>query len=186
MGALSWRKRWWMAALGGCVLVMMAAGCGSSGPSDSTAAAKVKEPTSGPTEAVLSPVGNSGVSGKVVYVEQPSGMPLMKIRLRGVKKATGETQYFIWQMGDRHHMTSFASYHVPHGAKLSVNLEPSLESLGWLKEGSKTQMVITLVENDDHFFETEEHWANGEDPTEIGEPVARGTFVGPLVGATGN
>lgn len=109
-------------------------------------------------------------------------MPLMKIRLQDLKKATGEAQYFIWQMGDRHHMTSFASYHVPHGTTLSVNLEPSPESLGWLEEGSKTQMLITRIENDDVFFASQEDWPNAEDPTEIGAPVARGTFVGPLVG----
>jgi hypothetical protein len=107
----------------------------------------------------------------------------MKIRLQGVHKATGETQYFIWQMGSRHHMTSFASYHVPHGGRLSVNLEPNAESLGWLKEGSKTQMLITRVANDDDFFASQEDWANAEDPTEIGVPVARGAFTGSLVGA---
>jgi hypothetical protein len=108
----------------------------------------------------------------------------MKIRLDGVHKASGETQYFIWQMSSRHHMTSFASYHVPHGSKLSIDLEPSSESLSWLKDGSKTQLLITRVANDDDFFASEEDWPNAEDPTEIGVPVARGTFTGALVGAT--
>lgn len=171
-----------MAALAGCALALVAAGCGSSGSSDTNAAATVKGPTSGPTQATLHSVGDSGVSGKVVYVKQPSGMPLMKIRLQGVHKATGEAQYFIWQMGSRHNMTSFASYHVPHGSRLWVNLEPSPESLSWLKDGSKTQMLITRVENDDRFFASQEQWPSAEDPTEIGVPVARGTFAGPLVG----
>lgn len=142
----------------------------------------MKKVESGPTHATLRSIGDSSVSGKVVYIEQPSGMPLMKIRLLGVHKATGETQYFIWQMGSRHHMTSYASYHVPHGSKLSVDLEPSLESLGWLKEGSKTQILITLVANDDIFFASEKDWPSAEDPTEIGVPVARGAFTGALVG----
>jgi len=164
-------------------LAVLASGCGGGGSEDSNAAATVKKVESGPTEATLHAIEGSGVSGKVVYIEQPSGLPLMKIRLQGVHKATGETQYFIWQMGSRHHMTSFASYHVPHGSRLSVNLEPSPESLGWLKEGSKTQMLITRVANDDDFFASEEDWPNAEDPTEIGVPVARGTFTGALVGA---
>jgi hypothetical protein len=174
-----------MAALGACVLALAAAGCGSDGSSGSNAAATVRNVESGPTQASLHPIGNSGVSGKVVYVEQPSGMPLMKIRLQGVHKATGETQYFIWQMGSRDHMTSFASYHVLHGSRLSVNLEPSPESLAWLKDGSKTQMLITWVENDDRYFASQEHSTDAEDPTEIGVPVARGTFTGQLVGPRG-
>lgn len=170
--------------LAACVLVLavIAAGCGSGGSSESNAAATVKRVSSGPTEASLRSVGDSGVTGRVVYVEQPSGMPLMKIRLQGVHKATGEAQYFIWQLASRHKMTSFASYHVPHGSKLNINLEPSPESLGWLKEGSKTQIMITRIENDDRFFASQEHWPSAEDPTEIGVPVARGTFTGRLVG----
>lgn len=184
MRVFRWGKRSLIAVLGIFALALAAVGCGSSGSSESNAAATVKHVETGPTEAPLRELGGSGVSGKAVYVKQASGMPLMKIRLQGVQKATGETQYFIWQMGDRHHMTSFASYHVPHGTELSVNLEPSPESLAWLEDGSKTQMMITLVKNDDDFFAAEEHWANGEDPTEIGTPVAHGTFTGALVGAT--
>lgn len=190
MRVLRWGNSSLLSVLVAGAFVVFAAGCGSSGSSDSNAAATVKpvqkHAESGPTEAVLQPVGDSGVSGKVVYVKQASGIPLMKIRLRGVKKATGETQYFIWQLGDRHHMTTFASYHVPHGSKLSVNLEPSPESLAWLEDGSKTQMLITRVTNDDRFFESQEEWSNGEDPTEIGVPVARGTFTGALVGSAGS
>ena len=164
-------------------LAVLASGCGSSGSADSKAAATVKRVEAGPTVAILHPLGDSGVSGQVAYVKQPSDVPLMKIRLQGVHKATGETQYFIWQMSSRHHMTSFASYHVPRGTKLSVDLEPSPESLGWLEDGSKTQMMITRVRNDDDFFASEDDWPNAEDPTEIGVPVARGTFTGSLVGA---
>lgn len=168
---------------GTLVLAVLASGCGSGGSGDSNAAATVKKVESGPTQATLHSIGGSGVSGKVVYVEQPSGLPLMKLRLHGVRKATGETQYFIWQMSSRHHMTSFASYHVPKGNKLLINLEPSPESLSWLKDGSKTQMLITRVASDDDFFGSEEDWPNAEDPTMIGVPVARGTFTGALVGA---
>ncbi|HET9593371.1 MAG TPA: hypothetical protein VFP17_10685 [Solirubrobacterales bacterium] len=109
---------------------------------------------------------------------------VMKIRLQGVQKATGETQYIIWQLSSRHHMLFYASYHVPHGSRLSVDVE-NPESLSWLKIGKKTQTLITRVENDDHFFASESDWPNSEDPTEIGVPVARGTFVGPLVAPDG-
>jgi hypothetical protein len=166
--------------LGVCTIAFVAAGCGG-GSSDTNAAATVKR-VSGPTQASLHPVGGSDVSGKVVYVEQPSGLPLMKVRLRGLEKATGEAQYFIWQVESRHNMISFASYHLPRGSTLSVNLEPNPESLSWLKEGSTTQMLITRVEDYGHFFAAREHWPSPEDPTEIGIPVAHGTFTGPLVG----
>lgn len=132
----------------------------------------------------MRPVAGSGVSGKVDYVKQPSGQPMMKIRLQGVHKAVGETQYFIWQMGSRHNMTSFASYFVPHGSTLSVNLEPNFESLAWLEDGSTTRMLITRVQNDDRYFASQGHWPSATDPTEIGTPVARGTFSGPLVGSS--
>lgn len=186
MKVFGWGKSWSAAALVACLLALPAAGCGRSGSSESTAAATVEHVESGPTQAALHPVGDSGVWGKVVYAEKSPEVPLMKIRLTGVKKATGETQYFIWQMGDRHHMTSLASYYVPHGTKLSVNLEPGSESLGWLEDESKTQMLITWVKNDDVFIASQAHWTSAEDPTEIGVPVARGTFTGPLVGTTGD
>lgn len=184
MRLVGWGKRSSMGVLAACALVpaVIAAGCGRGGSSESNAAATVKKVSSGPTEASLRSVGDSGVTGRVVYVKPPSGVLLVKIRLQGVHKATGEAQYFIWQLASRHKMTSFASYHVPHGSRLRVNLEPSPELLGWLEEGSKTQILITRVENDDRFFASQAHWSSAEDPTEIGVPVARGAFTGRLVG----
>jgi len=106
----------------------------------------------------------------------------MKIRLQGVHKATGEARYLIWQLASRHKMTSFAGYHVLHGSKLWANLEPNPESLSWLSDGSKTQILITRLENTDRFLSSQKHWRSAEDPSEIGTPVARGTFTGRLVG----
>lgn len=176
------------AAVCACALALsiLALGCGGSDPSGSAATAAAKDTSSGPTEAILQPVGNSGVSGKVVYVKPSSGLPLMKIRLQGVRKAVGEAQYFIWQLASRHDMTSFASYHVPRGTSLSVNLEPNPESLAWLEDGSKTKMLITRIENDDRFFAAEERAGSPGDPPMIGTPVARGAFTGPLVGPAGS
>jgi len=171
--------------LGACalLLVVMAIGCGSTGSNAATADNDPAGWDSGPTKAVLKPLGNSGVTGTVVYVKQGSALPVMKIRLKGLERATGEKQYFIWQMGSRHNMVSFASYHVPKGGKLSVDLEPNPESLSFLEDGSTTEFLVTKVLNDDRFFEAEEKAPSATDPAQIGEPVARGTFTGALVGS---
>lgn len=167
------------------VLGLLLAGCGGESGS-ATADATAKARPSGPTEAALRELGGSGVSGTVVYVKQSSGLPMMKIRLKGLERATGEKQYFMWQMGSRHNMVSFASYHVPDGGKLSVNLEPNPESLSFLEDESTTEFLVTKVNNDDRFFEALEKAPSASDPAQIGEPVARGTFTGPLVGSKGS
>lgn len=176
-----------LVAICACALALSASvlGCGNGDSSAGAAPASTSGTDSGPTEATLRPVGGSGVSGKVVYVKQSSGLPLVKIRLTGVRRAVGEAQYFIWQMSSRHDMVSFASYHVPNGNSLSVNLEPNPEGLYWLEDGSTTQMLITRIENDDRFFASEERSGKAGDPAEIGTPVARGRFTGPLVGPAG-
>ncbi len=125
------------------------------------------------------------MTGTVVYVKQASGLPLMRIKLKGLERARGEKQYFIWQMGSRHNMVSFASYHVPNGEELSVNLEPNPESLSFLEDGSTTEFLVTKVNNDDRFFTAAEEAPSATDPVQIGEPVARGSFTGPLVGSAG-
>lgn len=167
------------------VVGLLLVGCGDSGSGSATADTTTKARTPGPTEAALSELNSSGVSGTVVYVKQSSGIPMMKIRLKGLERATGETQYFMWQMGSRHDMVSYASYHVPKANQLSVNLEPNPESLSWLEDGSTTEFLVTKVENDDRFFEAEEKAPSAGDPAMIGEPVARGAFTGPLVGTAG-
>jgi hypothetical protein len=181
-----------LAAIAACLLSAAASllGCGGSDPPGSGAtAASGQGPStrasSGPTEAILHPLGESGVSGKVVYVKQKSGFPLVKIRLRGLERATGETQYFMWQLGSRQNMVSPASYHVPHGGKLSVNLEPSPEGLSWLEDGTTTEFLVTKIANDDVYFVAREHSRTAGDPAMIGRPVARGAFTGALVGAAG-
>jgi hypothetical protein len=158
-------------------------GCGGTGSGSATAGDAPKRRSSGPTEAVLRSLGDSGVTGTVVYEKQSTGLPLMKIRLNGLERATGEKQYFIWQMGSRDNMVSFASYHAPDGGKLSVNLEPNPESLSFLEDGSTTEFLVTKVNNDDRFFAAAEKAPSASDPAQIGEPVARGTFTGPLVGS---
>lgn len=167
------------------VVALLQAGCGDSGSGSATADATTKARPSGPTEAALGELGDSGVTGTVVYVKQSSGLPMMKINLSGLERATGEKQYFMWQMGSRHNMVSFASYHVPNGGKLSVNLEPNPESLSFLEDGSTTEFLVTKVNNDDRFFAALEKAPSASDPAQIGEPVARGAFTGPLVGSKG-
>jgi hypothetical protein len=159
-------------------------GCGGAESKSATAGGPESNRSAGPTEAVLKSLNNSGVTGTVLYKKQSSDLPVMKIKLDGLQRANGEKQYFIWQMGSRHNMVSFASYHAPHGGKLSVTLEPNPESLAFLEDGSTTEFLVTKVNNDDRFFAAAEKAPSGSDPAQIGEPVARGTFKGPLVGST--
>jgi hypothetical protein len=159
-------------------------GCGGTNSESATAGGPETNHSSGPTEAVLKTLRNSGVTGRVLYQKQSSGLPVMRIKLNGLQRAAGEKQYFIWQMGSRHNMVSFASYHVPDGGKLSVNLEPNPESLAFLEDGSTTEFLVTKVNNDDRFFAAAEKAPSPSEPAQIGEPVARGAFKGPLVGST--
>jgi hypothetical protein len=122
------------------------------------------------------------VTGTVVYVRRGSGLPVVKIRLKGLERATGEKQYFMWQMGSRDNMVSIASYHVPGGDELSVHLEPNPESLSFLEDGTTTEFLVTKVLNDDRFFAAQEKAPSASEPAVIGEPVARGAFTGPLAG----
>jgi hypothetical protein len=165
------------------LVALLLLGCGGSDSESATAESPPKGDGSGPTEAVLRSLGNSGVTGTVVYEKQSSGLPVMKIRLTGLQPAGGEKQYFMWQMGSRHNMVSFASYHVPRSGKLSVDLEPNPESLSFLEDGSTTEFMVTKVLNDDRFFAAQERAPSASEPAVIGEPVARGTFIGPLVGS---
>jgi hypothetical protein len=185
MGATGRGRIWLKAALGVCALTLavIVLGCGDSTPADTATAETSPVDRSGPTEAVLNSLNDSGVTGTVVYVKQSSGLPVMKIRLSGLESAGGEKQYFMWQMGSRHNMVSFASYHVPKSGKLSVDLEPNPESLSFLEDGSTTEFLVTKVLNDDRFFAAQERAPSASEPAVIGEPVARGPFTGPLVGS---
>lgn len=163
-------------------------GCGSGTPSSTNAAATTspaKSRETGPTEAVLHPVGASQASGRVVYVKKSPGEPLLKIRAEGLEPVAGERQYVIWQMASRHHMLSFATYYVGKDGRLSENLEPNPESLAFLEEGSTTQFLITKIDNDDALREAMWEAPNYLDPPFIGKRILQGTFTGPLVGAQG-
>jgi hypothetical protein len=183
MGAICQGKFSFIAVLFALALAFVT-GCGSNDSSGSNAAATVKNAESAPVQASLHPVRESGVSGKIVFVAGPSESLLVKVRLHGLHKATGLTQYMIWQMGSRHNMTFYKSYPVPHGGTLSASFEPTMQFLNWLRDGSKTQILITRVKDVDLFLLEQEHWPTPTDPTEIGVPVARGKFIGPLVGTT--
>src|SRR3954454_8731793 len=91
----------------GTLALALNAGCGGSDPSGSTAGTTVNKAGSAPTQVALHPVRGSGVSGRIVCIKLPSGTPLVRFRLRGLRKAPGLTQYMIWQMGSRHNMTFY-------------------------------------------------------------------------------
>lgn len=174
-----------LAGCGGGSSGSNAAGTTQGAAREESAASERGSGATGPTKAILHPLGDSGVTGTVLFVKQAqTGFPLLKVRLRGVRRATGETQYALWQLGSRRNMVSLATYHVPHGSTLSEELEANPEVVQFLEDGSTTEMLITKVPNDDYLFKTEERATDATDPPYIGQPVARGAYRGPLVGST--
>jgi len=131
-------------------------------------------------------VGDSKASGTVLYKKTPSGMPLLKIRAEGLKPISGEEKYVIWQISSRHDMVPIAGYQVGSDGKLDVNLKAGFESLAFLEDGSRTELLISYVDVDDR-------WRNalGQGPTHTtydpgvpGRFILRGPFTGSLVGAS--
>jgi hypothetical protein len=167
------------------LLLALAAGCGG-GDSDATGAATKEGEKSGPTVAVMKPVGDNTASGTITYSKQASGAPLVKVDMEGLEAVSGDTQYVIWQMADRHNMVSIASYFVEGNGRMFEAIEPNPAHLGALESGEKTTMLVTKIPDDDvfreSFGETEDPW----DPATIGEQIAKGKFTGPLAGATAN
>jgi hypothetical protein len=194
---LSGRSQSWdraIATMTAFALVVAAlAGCGGGNSNNGTTVAKTVDQqtttpqrTSGPTRAVLQPVGNSKASGTVAYKKKPDGTPLIQIRLKGLKPISGEQQYVIWQLGSRHDMLPVASYYAGKDGRVFEDVESSTEPFLFLEDGSKTNILVTYVAQDDD-------WRNGLsggsqggwDPLIVGKHLLEGQITGSLVGGDG-
>lgn len=171
------------------------AGCGGGNGGQTNAATPASDTngqgaaanihTSGPTEADLHPAGNSNASGTVLYKKTPAGTPLLKIELKGLSATTGEEKYVIWQASSPHDMVPLATYTVTGDGKLSENLQASYESLAFLEDGSRTELVVTKVKDDDPWREGLGRGGHGPyDPAVPGTVILQGPFTGSLVGRT--
>ncbi|HET9198303.1 MAG TPA: hypothetical protein VFN92_08635 [Solirubrobacterales bacterium] len=167
------------------VLLGIAAGCGGGGSDDTVdAATKKEQPETGPTVAVMKPLGSSEASGTATYVKQSSGVPLFKLELQGLEPSVGRGQYLIWQMESRDNMVVIATFPAEKDGRIDEKFAPNPVYLAAVEAGEKKVILVTRVENWLHFREKFSERDGAWNPNIIGEPVLRGTFAGPLVGVS--
>jgi hypothetical protein len=176
-------------------LALLPSGCGG-GDSSSTVAAETTEAaepqnsgsaeatSSGPTKAVLQPVGDTKATGTILYRKKVNGYPLLKIRVQGLEPTLGEEKYVLWQMSSRDDMVPLATYVVGDSGKLNEDLQAGFESIAFLEDGSRTEMAITKVEDDDDWREGLGAGGDGMyDPAVPGKFILRAPLTGSLVGS---
>jgi hypothetical protein len=188
----SWHKGW-RAACGLLVAVLMLAiapGCGSGSSDDDASAADeagqtapTPKRTTGPTEAILRPVGEMKAKGHALYIKKPDGTPFIVLRGQGLKPASGDHQYIVWQKHSRDDMVLLATWVVGKNQRLSEEWAPSSASLAYLEDGLRTKLLITRIELNDRLYEAGAS-ENSYVHHVIGRPVLEGQFEGALVGAT--
>lgn len=166
---------------------MLVAGCGGSGGSDgagtTAASATAQNKEAGPTQAALEPVDGNSATGTASFLVRPHSTPLLQITAEGLEPVSGESRYAIWIVGNRHDMVNLAAFQVGENARLSRRID-NTESHVFVEEGSKTELLITKVENIYEIGEGISESSNPWDPPLIGKSVLRGNFEGALVGST--
>lgn len=180
----------WQALFATTVIALaFAAGCGSSDSAgtnafEATEAAETpKGGESGPTEAVLEPLDGESPTGTARFLTRPQNTPVLQIEAEGLEPAHGASRYMIWIVGNRHDMVSLAGFHVGADGRLSRKIDNG-ESHSFVEDGTKTELLITKVDNIESvsrgIAEADSPW----DPPEIGKPVLHGNFEGALVGVS--
>lgn len=178
---------WEIAALALVILLVGVLGCGTS-DSQSTAvstADTTEDRQSSPTEAVLEPVASSRASGTVRFMKK-NRIGLLHVELQGLKSLPDGGQYVLWLMASRHSMVPLATYPPGKGGTLSQTWQPNSGHLAAIEDGSKTRFMVTKTMSAP---EKEKTLLGGDVPYYppfIGDPILRGTFVGPLVGSASN
>lgn len=172
------------------LLAVLVSGCGgSSSTAASTTAVEATETVEprrkvhpGETEALLEPTGDSSAQGTARYQTRPAGTPVLHIEASELEPVSGNSRYAIWIVGDRHDMVNLAGFQVGEDGHLSRRLETP-ESYIFVEEGSKTELLVTKVDDINQvgigISESSDPW----DPPLIGEPILQGTFEGPFVGS---
>jgi hypothetical protein len=175
---------------GALVIAALVSGCGGSGSTDeSPATAEATEAAEtrrkvhpGETEALLEPTGESSARGTARYQIRPNSTPVLHVEAAGLKPVSGKSRYAIWIVGDRHDMVNLAGFQVGEDGHLSRQLETP-ESYIFVEEGSKTELLVTKVDDINQVSRGISESGDPWDPPIIGEPVLEGTFEGPFVGS---
>jgi hypothetical protein len=177
---------------GALILTALVSGCGGSSSTDGSAAAvEATEPVEtrrkvhpGETEALLEPTEGSSAQGTARYQIKPHSTPVLHIEAAGLEPVSGKSRYAIWIVGDRHDMVILAGFQVGEDGRLSRQLE-GVESYVFVEEGSKTELLVTKVDDINQISKGIAESGDPWDPPLIGEPVLQGTFEGPFVGPAG-
>lgn len=168
-------------------IALPASGCGGGSGSNVAATSAANTTTqairhSGPTVAVLHPVGDVKASGTARYRKGPDGSPLLELRARGLEPVSGDRQYVVWQKHSRNDMVLLATWVVGKDGRLVETWSPSFASLQYLELGLRTKLLITKVELNDRLYEPSTS-DNSYKHSFIGHPVLEGDFTGALVGS---
>jgi hypothetical protein len=173
---------------------LLAVGCGGSesteGGGDTNAIEATEaaatpprqQPKSGPTEAILEPVGDDGPTGVARYLLKPNRTPVFKLEMHGLEPTSAKGGYRLWVFGNRHDMVGLATFKVGKTGRISYKSE-TVESHIFVEEGSKPDLLITRIDSVEHLREALLQGDDLWDPLYIGEPILRGTFEGPFVGS---
>jgi len=175
---------------GALVCAALVSGCGGStstdespGTAEATEAAETRRKVHpGETEALLEPAGESSARGTARYQTRPDNTPVLHVEASGLEPVSGASRYAIWMYGDRHDMVNLAAFQVDEDGRLSRQLETP-ESYAFVEDGSKTELLVTKVDNIDKIGEGIAESGDPWDPPIIGETVLEGTFEGPFVGS---
>jgi hypothetical protein len=163
------------------IAAVLAAGCGGSSETV-TVTVEAAQAELGPTEAVLKPVGDQSATGTARYSLNPSRIPALKVDIEGLSPTSGKQRYGVWMYGNRHDMVMLGAFQVKGDGKLSRGFE-TVESYTFIEEGSKTELLVTMIGDVDRVSEGIAEDGSPWDPATIGQPVLRGEFEGPFVGS---
>jgi hypothetical protein len=108
---------------------------------------------------------------------------LLHVELQGLKSLPDGGQYVLWLMASRHSMVPLATYPPEKGGTLSQTWQPNSGHSASIENGSKTRFMVTKTMSAPEKEKTLEGGDVPYDPPYIGDPILRGTFVGPLVGS---
>jgi hypothetical protein len=136
---------------------------------------------SGPTEAVLNPIGDNTARGTARFLTKPSGT-VLQLEVTGLEPAANESRYVVWVLSDRQDMMMLAELQVGEEGQIMRGIG-TVESHAVVESGEKDVLLITRVSNIDRVRQGIAE-TGGWDPPLIGEPVVRGTLEGPLVGSS--
>jgi hypothetical protein len=165
------------------LLALLVSGCGGdrAAESDATADTTVQ---SGPTEAVLRPVGDGEETGTVRV--DASGSAELKIDLRGLQPLPQGGQYVLWMTRSRNDMVLVFSHSGDSSGRISELTPVNPLRIEEIEDGRKTDFLVTSTQSERQSAELLGKAAPTFDPPVIGTPVLRGPFTGSLVGVKEN